>query len=82
MQVPLSKLRFVRGTDYQLGTAYTLDVYRMMSLVSEHDAKKAGAEVVKQSEHPPIALLAYPLLQVPPSPPLPSLPCPSTRSPN
>merc|ERR1711983_235086 len=46
--VPLEKLRFVRGTDYQLSKEYTMDVYRLSSLVSEHDARKAGAEVVKQ----------------------------------
>ena len=41
-------MRFVRGTDYQLSKEYTLDVYRLASLVTEHDARKAGAEVVKQ----------------------------------
>ena len=46
--VPLDKLKFVRGTDYQLSKEYTLDVYKLSSLVTEHDAKKAGAEVVKQ----------------------------------
>ena len=43
--VPLQKLRFVRGTDYQLSKEYTLDVYKLASLVTEHDARKAGAEV-------------------------------------
>ena len=42
---------------------YTLDVYRLSSLVSEHDAKKAGAEVVKQSQSPLISGLLYPGLQ-------------------
>ena len=46
--VPLEKLRFVRGTDFELSKDYTLDVYRLSSLVTEHDARKAGAEVVKQ----------------------------------
>jgi hypothetical protein len=41
-----------------------LDVYRLSSLVSEHDARKAGAEVVKQSEHPLLSGLLYPGLQV------------------
>merc|ERR1711868_106679 len=45
--VPLDKLKFVRGTEYQLSKEYTLDVYRLASLVTQHDAKKAGAEVVK-----------------------------------
>ena len=61
--VPLEKLNFVRGTEYQLKPEYTLDVYRLSSLVTEHDAKKAGAEVVKQVDHPLISGLLYPGLQ-------------------
>ncbi|KAI1294914.1 Tyrosine--tRNA ligase, cytoplasmic [Halotydeus destructor] len=61
--VPLEKLKFVRGTEYQLSKEYTLDVYRLSSLVTEHDAKKAGAEVVKQVDHPLISGLIYPGLQ-------------------
>ena len=61
--VPLDKLRFVRGTDYQLSREYTLDMYRLSSLVTEHDAKKAGAEVVKQVASPLLSGLLYPGLQ-------------------
>lgn len=43
---------------------YTLDVYRLSTMVTEHDAKKAGAEVVKQVEHPLLSGLLYPGLQV------------------
>lgn len=62
--VPLEKLRFIRGTDYQLSREYTLDVYRLSSVVTEHDAKKAGAEVVKQVQTPFLSGLLYPGLQV------------------
>ncbi|XP_032244520.1 tyrosine--tRNA ligase, cytoplasmic isoform X2 [Phoca vitulina] len=61
--VPLEKLKFVKGTDYQLSKEYTLDVYRLSSVVTQHDAKKAGAEVVKQVEHPLLSGLLYPGLQ-------------------
>uniref|UniRef100_A0AAQ5YLQ1 Tyrosine--tRNA ligase n=1 Tax=Amphiprion ocellaris TaxID=80972 RepID=A0AAQ5YLQ1_AMPOC len=61
--VPLEKLKFIKGTDYQLSREYTLDVYRLSSMVTEHDAKKAGAEVVKQVEHPLLSGLLYPGLQ-------------------
>merc|ERR1711884_491115 len=61
--VSLEKLRFVRGTDYQLSKEYTLDVYRLSSIVTEHDARKAGAEVVKQVQHPLLSGLLYPGLQ-------------------
>ncbi|XP_045775715.1 tyrosine--tRNA ligase, cytoplasmic [Maniola jurtina] len=61
--VSLEKLKFVRGTEYQLSKEYTLDVYRMSSVITEHDAKKAGAEVVKQVDHPLLSGLLYPGLQ-------------------
>ena len=61
--VPVNKLRFVRGTDYQLSKEYTLDVYRLSSVCTEHDAKKAGAEVVKQVSSPLLSGLLYPGLQ-------------------
>lgn len=61
--VPIEKLKFVRGTDYQLSKEYTLDVYRLSSIVTEHDARKAGAEVVKQVSHPLLSGLLYPGLQ-------------------
>ena len=61
--VYIEKLKFVKGTDYQLSREYTLDVYKLSSLVTEHDAKKAGAEVVKQSQNPLLSGLLYPGLQ-------------------
>jgi len=64
LKVPLDKLKFVRGSDYQLSREYTLDVYKLSSLVTEHDAKKAGAEVVKQVDSPLLSGLIYPGLQL------------------
>lgn len=61
--VPLDKLKFVKGSDYQLSKEYTLDVYKLSSLVTIHDAKKAGAEVVKQVDFPLLSCLLYPGLQ-------------------
>jgi len=61
--VSIEKLEFVQGTDYQLSREYTLDVYRLSSMVTEHDARKAGAEVVKQVDHPLLSGLLYPGLQ-------------------
>ncbi|KAM6499141.1 tyrosyl-tRNA synthetase [Amanita muscaria] len=61
--IPTSKLRFVQGSSYQLSKEYNLDNYKLCSIVSEHDAKKAGAEVVKQVESPLLSGLLYPGLQ-------------------
>ncbi|KIW01309.1 tyrosine-tRNA ligase [Verruconis gallopava] len=62
--VPTEKLEFVLGSSYQKTEKYVMDVYKLAALTSEHDAKKAGAEVVKQSDNAPLSGLLYPLLQV------------------
>ncbi len=62
--MPTTKLEFVLGSSYQKSPDYVMDVYRLSSLISEHDAKKAGAEVVKQSANAPLSGLLYPILQV------------------
>ncbi|KAI0480535.1 tyrosyl-tRNA synthetase, class Ib [Xylariaceae sp. FL0804] len=62
--VSTEKLRMVLGSSYQKSPEYVMDVYKMASLVSEHDAKRAGAEVVKQTDSAPLSGLLYPILQV------------------
>lgn len=65
LDVPTEKLRFVLGSSYQKTPEYISDVYKLSSMVSEHDARKAGAEIVKQSNTTgPLSSLLYPLLQV------------------
>lgn len=60
----VKKLKFVLGSSYQTSSAYTMDILKMSTAVSEHDAKKAGAEVVKQTANAPLSGLLYPILQV------------------
>lgn len=61
--VPLNKLNFVKGTDFQLKENYTLDVYKLSALATTKDTQKAGAEVVKQISTPKMSGLLYPILQ-------------------
>ncbi|KAF3911866.1 hypothetical protein AA313_de0209518 [Arthrobotrys entomopaga] len=61
--VSIDKLKFVLGSDYQKGEKYIMDIFRMSSVITEHDAKKAGAEVVKQVASPLLSGLIYPLMQ-------------------
>ena len=63
LKVPLEKLRFVCGTEYQLKENYTACVYQIIGMTSTHDAGKAGCEVVKQTSDPLISGIIYPLLQ-------------------
>lgn len=61
--VSLTKLKFVKGTDFQLSEKYTLDVYKLSALATTRDTQKAGAEVVKQIDNPKMSGLLYPILQ-------------------
>lgn len=61
--VSLEKLEFVLGSTYQLTPEYQMDLLKLCTVVTEHDAKKAGAEVVKQVENATLSGLIYPLMQ-------------------
>ncbi|KAF7290558.1 Tyrosine--tRNA ligase [Mycena indigotica] len=61
--IPTSKLKFALGSDYQLSREFNMDNYRLCATVTEHDAKKAGAEVVKQVDSALLSGLLYPGLQ-------------------
>jgi tyrosyl-tRNA synthetase len=64
LDVDLDRIKFVKGSDYQLSEEYTVDVYKFMSKITVDSAQKGGAEVVKQTANPTLSGLAYPLLQV------------------
>ena len=64
LQVDINKIKFIRGSEYQLSKEYTIDVYKLASKLSIDSAQKAGAEVVKQSNNPLLSGLIYPILQV------------------
>jgi tyrosyl-tRNA synthetase len=57
------EIEFVRGTDFELGEPYTLDLYRAMAETTVSRAQRAGSEVVRQSENPRIGGLVYTLMQ-------------------
>lgn len=65
--VDISRLIFVTGSDYQTsgetGAKYFMDLLRLSTSVSGHDASKAGSEVVKQVDSPPLSSQLYPLMQ-------------------
>ncbi|KAI4143549.1 MAG: hypothetical protein L6R39_004528 [Caloplaca ligustica] len=63
LNVPIDRLIIVKGSSYQLSAEYTMDLFRLSSVVTEHDSKKAGSEVVKQVANPTLSGLIYPLMQ-------------------
>ena len=61
--VSVEKLSFSLGSEHQLSEKYQMDLLRLATKVTIHDAKKAGAEVVKQVENATLSGLIYPLMQ-------------------
>ncbi len=59
----ISNFEIVKGSDFQMKGKYFHDVLQMATEASVRDAKKAGSEVVKQSENPKVAGLIYPIMQ-------------------
>jgi len=59
----ISKIEFIKGSDFQLSKEYSLDLYRLASQVSAERAKHAAAEVVKFGDAPKLGGFLYPLLQ-------------------
>ena len=61
--VSTEKLSFYKGSEFQTKKDYIIDMYKISALASTRDTKKAGAEVVKQSDNPKMSSLLYPILQ-------------------
>jgi tyrosyl-tRNA synthetase len=61
--VDISRLEFVMGSSYQLEKDYTMDRFKLEGVTRINVAKKAGAEVVKQTDDPTLGGLIYPLMQ-------------------
>ncbi len=63
LDTDLSKIDFVRGSEFQLKPEYMYDVLQLASKNSVNDCQRASAEVVKKSENPDVAGLIYPIMQ-------------------
>lgn len=61
--VDTANLKFVKGSEFQRSPGYVMDVYKMSTIVTEHDAKKAGSQVVRQVSNPLLSSLIYPAMQ-------------------
>lgn len=61
--IDISKIEFIKGSDFQLSKEYSLDMYRLASQSTAERAKHAAAEVVKFGDTPKLGGFLYPLLQ-------------------
>ena len=61
--VSVERLEFSLGRAHQMTREYFMDLLRLCTLTTIHDAQKAGAEVVKQVENATLSGLIYPLMQ-------------------
>lgn len=61
--VDMSRVKFVRGMDYQLTPEVMLEMLKLTTVTHVKQAQKAGAEVVKHADDPFVSSLIYPMLQ-------------------
>ncbi len=57
------ELHIVKGSSFQLKKEYILDLLKMATATSVHDATKSASEVVKLGDNPKLGGLLYPLMQ-------------------
>ncbi|MBT4334423.1 tyrosine--tRNA ligase [archaeon] len=63
IDVDISKLEFVKGSEIQLNEKYFNDLLKMSTYSTIHGAKKAASEVVKLGDNPKLSGIIYPLMQ-------------------
>ncbi len=63
INVDISKLEFIKGSELQLDKKYFNDLLKLSTYTSINDAKHAAAEVVKLGENPKMSGIIYPLMQ-------------------
>ncbi len=59
----LSRFEIVKGSSFQTSQEYVMDMWKLSTVVSVHDAHKAASDVVKMGDNPKLAGLIYPLMQ-------------------
>ncbi|CAH6418179.1 Tyrosyl-tRNA synthetase [uncultured virus] len=57
----MNRITFVRGSEFQTGGDYMMDVLELAGKVTISAAKKAGSEVVKQDKDPKLGIRRIPL---------------------
>ena len=62
--VDTSRLKFVKGSEFQTSRQYVFDVLKMAGITDVLRARRSAAEVVKQQDNPLISSLVYPLMQI------------------
>ncbi len=61
--VDRSKLKFVKGREFELNPKYTLDMYRLSALNTFARCKRAASDVVRFGKEPKLSGFIYPILQ-------------------
>ena len=59
----VKNFEIVKGSSFELKKEYVLDLLKLATHTSVHDALRAGSEVVKYGDNPKLGGLLYPLMQ-------------------
>lgn len=59
----VKNIELIKGSSFQLNKEYMLELLKMATFTSVHDAQKSASEVVKFGDNPKLSGLIYPLMQ-------------------
>lgn len=59
----VTHLEIIKGSEFQLTKPYMLDLLKLSTTTSVHDATKAASDVVKLGDNPKLSGIIYPLMQ-------------------
>ena len=63
VEAETKNIQLIKGSEFQLKKEYYLDLLKLSTFTTVHDAKKAASEVVKFGDNPKLGGLLYPLMQ-------------------
>jgi len=64
MGADVTKLEFVKGSDFQFSKNYVSDLFKLASITNVNDCARAASEIVKMGSSPKLSGYLYPLMQI------------------
>lgn len=64
LQTDITKIRFIKGSEFQLTTKYTIDVYKLMSRITVEETQESVKNILAPTSNPVLSGLIYPVLQI------------------
>ena len=62
--VDIDKIKFIKGSEFQFTTKYTIDVYKLMSRITVEETQESVKNIFSPTSNQVLSGLVYPILQI------------------